>query len=89
MTMVMGTSTCHLMLNKEQHKVPGISGSVKGAIIPDLYAYEAGQTAVGDLFEYVANQSPYEYVKTAEDRGISILNYLMKKQVSVILEKVV
>ena len=37
MTMVMGTSTCHLMLNKEQHKVPGISGSVKGAIIPDLY----------------------------------------------------
>ncbi|WP_270914953.1 ribulokinase [Staphylococcus saprophyticus] len=79
MTMVMGTSTCHLMLNKEQHKVPGISGSVKGAIIPDLYAYEAGQTAVGDLFEYVANQSPYEYVKTAEDRGISIFELLNEK----------
>ncbi|MDW4115080.1 ribulokinase [Staphylococcus saprophyticus] len=79
MTMVMGTSTCHLMLNKEQHKVPGISGAVKGAIIPDLYAYEAGQTAVGDLFEYVANQSPYEYVKTAEDRGISIFELLNEK----------
>ncbi|NWK85096.1 ribulokinase [Staphylococcus sp. GSSP0090] len=79
MTMVMGTSTCHLMLNKEQHKVPGISGSVKGAIIPELYAYEAGQTAVGDLFEYVANQSPYEYVKAAEDRDISIFELLNEK----------
>ncbi|MDT4039132.1 ribulokinase, partial [Staphylococcus aureus] len=38
-----------------------------------------GQTAVGDLFEYVANQSPYEYVKTAEDRGISIFELLNEK----------
>lgn len=79
MTMVMGTSTCHLMLNKKQHKVPGISGSVKGAIIPDLYAYEAGQTAVGDLFEYVAKQAPYDYVKAAESRGISIFDLLNEK----------
>ncbi len=79
MTMVMGTSTCHLMLNKEQHKVPGISGSVKGAIIPNLYAYEAGQTAVGDLFEYVAKQAPYDYVKAAESRGISIFDLLNEK----------
>lgn len=79
MTMVMGTSTCHLMLNKEQHKVPGISGSVKGAIIPTLYAYEAGQTAVGDLFEYVAKQAPYDYVKAAESRGISIFDLLNEK----------
>lgn len=79
MTMVMGTSTCHLMLNKAQHKVPGISGSVKGAIIPDLYAYEAGQSAVGDLFEYVAKQAPYSYVQAAESRGISIFDLLNEK----------
>lgn len=79
MTMVMGTSTCHLMLSKTQHKVPGISGSVKGGIIPELYAYEAGQTAVGDLFEYVAEQAPYEYVIEANRRGISILEFLTEK----------
>ncbi|MGO1301478.1 MAG: ribulokinase, partial [Staphylococcus equorum] len=79
MTMVMGTSTCHLMLNKEQHKVPGISGSVKGAIIPELYAYEAGQTAVGDLFEYVAKQTPYDDVKEAKLRDISIFELLNEK----------
>lgn len=79
MTMVMGTSTCHLMLSKAQYKVPGISGSVKGGIIPELYAYEAGQTAVGDLFEYVAKQAPYEYVVEANRRGISILELLTEK----------
>lgn len=76
MTIVMGTSTCHLMLNKEQHKVPGISGSVKGAIIPELFAYEAGQSAVGDLFEYAAKQAPYEYVMEANNKGITIFEYL-------------
>ncbi|MDU9416949.1 ribulokinase [Staphylococcus lloydii] len=79
MTMVMGTSTCHLMLNKTQHKVPGISGSVKGAIIPELYAYEAGQSAVGDLFDYIAKQTPYEYVVEAKERNISIFELLNEK----------
>lgn len=79
MTMVIGTSTCHLMLNEEQHEVPGISGSVKGAIIPELYAYEAGQSAVGDLFEYVANQAPKEYVDEAEARNMSIFELLNEK----------
>ena len=44
--------------------MPGISGSVKGAIIPELFAYEAGQS-VGDLFEYVAKQAPKSYVDEA------------------------
>ena len=79
MTMVIGTSTCHLMLNEQQHQVPGISGSVKGAIIPDLYAYEAGQSAVGDLFEYIANQSPKAYVDEANERDISIFELLNEK----------
>lgn len=79
MTMVMGTSTCHLMLNKEQKEVPGISGSVKDAIIPGLFAYEAGQSAVGDLFEYGAMQAPYAYVKEAEERGMTIFELLDEK----------
>lgn len=79
MTMVMGTSTCHLMLSKEQKKVPGISGSVKGAIIPELFAYEAGQSAVGDLFEYAVNQAPKSYIDEADERGISIHQLLEEK----------
>lgn len=79
MTMVMGTSTCHLMLNEKQHQVPGISGSVKGAIIPELFAYEAGQSAVGDLFEYVAKQAPKSYVDEAENRNMTVFELMNEK----------
>lgn len=79
MTMVMGTSTCHLMLNEKQHQVPGISGSVKGAIIPELFAYEAGQSAVGDLFEYVAKQAPKSYVDEAANRNMTVFELMNEK----------
>ncbi len=78
-TMVMGTSTCHLMLNEEQKKVSGISGSVKDAIIPDLFAYEAGQSAVGDLFGYIVSNTPQQYVVEAQAQNISVFDYLGQK----------
>ncbi|WP_172370108.1 ribulokinase [Sporosarcina jiandibaonis] len=78
-TMVMGTSTCHLMLNEVQKKIRGISGSVKDAIIPDLFAYEAGQSAVGDLFEYIVEQAPVKYFEEAEANDLSIFDLLEQK----------
>ena len=32
--------------------IPGICGIVKGAILPDCYGIEAGQSAVGDIFKW-------------------------------------
>ena len=37
-TAVIGTSTCHLMLDSKQVPISSITGSVKNAIIPGLYA---------------------------------------------------
>ncbi|HLR68647.1 MAG TPA: ribulokinase [Virgibacillus sp.] len=79
LTMVMGTSTCHLMLHDEQKQIPGISGSVKDAIIPGLFAYEAGQSAVGDLFAYAVKQAPNEYTEEASNRHISVHQLLEEK----------
>ncbi|MGM8366374.1 ribulokinase [Virgibacillus sp. W0181] len=79
LTMVMGTSTCHLMLNDQHHNVPGISGVVKDAIIPGLYAYEAGQSAVGDLFGWYTRQIPVEYETEANNKKISIFQLLEEK----------
>ncbi len=42
MTMVMGTSTCHLMLNEKQHQVPGISGSVKEQLFQNYLLMKRG-----------------------------------------------
>ncbi|MBO0958811.1 ribulokinase [Neobacillus sp. MM2021_6] len=80
MLMVMGTSTCHLMLHPELKEIPGISGVVKDAIIPGLYAYEAGQSAVGDLFgSYVNGHIPQTYNLEAEKLGISVFDLLEEK----------
>jgi L-ribulokinase len=49
---VMGTSTCHLALSDVERVVPGFCGVVEDGVIPGLFGYEAGQTAVGDMFAW-------------------------------------
>lgn len=59
MVMVMGTSTCHMLMSPEEKFVQGVAGVVKDGIIPGYYGYEAGQAAVGDLFGwFVQNGVP-------------------------------
>lgn len=71
--MVMGTSTCHLMVHEELHEIEGISGVVKDSIIPGLYGYEAGQPAVGDLFaSFVHTFSPYDTHEQLEQRATNL-----------------
>ncbi len=75
-TAVIGTSTCHLMLDSKQKPIPAITGSVKDAVIPGLYAYEAGQAAVGDLFSYSEQLAPKHIVDQALEKEVSVLEYL-------------
>ena len=79
MTMVMGTSTCPLMLHAQPNDVAGISGYVKGGIVPHLYAYEAGQPAVGDLFDYVIRQTPQSILDEAKTRGVHVYDVLNER----------
>jgi len=66
MVMIMGTSTCHMVLGQEEHLVPGICGYVEDGIIPGFFGYEAGQSCVGDHFAwFVEHAVPPEYHKAA------------------------
>ena len=77
MVMVMGTSTCHILSGTELKVVDGMCGVVKGGIIPGLYGYEAGQSAVGDIFAwFVDNAVPPEFHQAAERAGMGIHEYL-------------
>ncbi|MFJ7932748.1 ribulokinase [Sporosarcina sp. NPDC096371] len=77
LVMVMGTSTCHLLLSDKEEHVPGISGVVEDGILPGYFAYEAGQAAVGDLFAWFVDQQVPSYIKQqASDKGLSIHEYL-------------
>ncbi len=80
MLMIMGTSTCHIVMDEKESFVQGISGVVKDGIIKDLYAYEAGQAAVGDIFDwYVKNAVPKSCYDECEKQGVNIHKYLREK----------
>jgi L-ribulokinase len=49
---VMGTSTCHIAVAADERPVRGFCGVVEDGVIPGLFGYEAGQTAVGDMFAW-------------------------------------
>ena len=57
MVMVMGTSTCHMLLADRHAPVEGIGGIVWDGIVEGYYGYEAGQAAVGDIFNWFVRQT--------------------------------
>ncbi len=80
MLMIMGTSTCHMVLGTEEKIVPGMCGVVEDGILPGFFGYEAGQSCVGDHFQwFVENCVPAAYTEEAKNRGISIHKLLREK----------
>ena len=77
MVAIMGTSTCHVMVSEKFAEVPGMCGVVDGGIIAGSLGYEAGQSGVGDVFGWFANNyAPTEYISTATAKGLDIHTYL-------------
>jgi L-ribulokinase len=70
---IMGTSTCHIVLSDDAPIIPGACGVVADGVIPGLFGYEAGQSAVGDIFAwFVDNCVPPLYHDRARERGLSV-----------------
>jgi L-ribulokinase len=73
----MGTSTCHVMNAETLTEVPGMCGVVDGGIVRGLYGYEAGQSGVGDIFGWFAeNFVPDQYRREAANAGLSVQEHL-------------
>ncbi|HNQ87867.1 MAG TPA: ribulokinase [Verrucomicrobiota bacterium] len=55
---IIGTSTCDMMVapvDQPLADIPGLCGIVNGSILPGYYGLEAGQSAVGDIFNWFVN----------------------------------
>ena len=73
LTAIMGTSSCYVVNDKELHEVPGTFGVVDGGAVDGAWGYEAGQTAVGDIFAwYTENCIPARYEDLAKEKGVSV-----------------
>jgi L-ribulokinase len=52
---IIGTSTCDICVwpaDKPLADIPGLCGIVNGSVLPGYYGLEAGQSAVGDIFNW-------------------------------------
>jgi len=80
MVMIMGTSTCDMVLGTAERIVPGMCGYVEDGIIPGYFGYEAGQSCVGDHFAwFVENCVPEKYQQEAQTRRLDIHKLLEEK----------
>jgi L-ribulokinase len=80
MVLVMGTSSCQILLDQNELSVEGICGVVEDGIVPGLFAYEAGQAGVGDIFGWFIEQGvPPSYHDEARQLGTSLFSLLGEK----------
>jgi L-ribulokinase len=80
MLAIIGTSTCHMLLSDTEKEVPGMCGVVEDGIIEGFFGYEAGQSCVGDHFQwFVENCTPGEYKAEADAMGIELHTLLTEK----------
>ncbi|MED4082261.1 ribulokinase [Halalkalibacterium halodurans] len=80
LVMAMGTSICHMLLGEKEQEVEGMCGVVEDGIIPGYLGYEAGQSAVGDIFAwFVKHGVPAVTFDEAQEKGVNIHALLEEK----------
>lgn len=77
LVMMMGTSTCHLLISETRRNVAGLCGVVENGVVPGAWGYEAGQAGVGDMFAwYVEHGVPATVERAAARAKRSVHDFL-------------
>jgi L-ribulokinase len=69
-----------MLIGDKEKEVPGMCGAVEDGILPGYIGYEAGQSCVGDHFQwFVDNCMPEHYMQEATTLSMDAHEYLTKK----------
>lgn len=81
LAVIAGTSTCHIAFSSQPCFVPGVWGPYWGAVLPDGWINEGGQSAVGALLDHVIrNHAAHdELMRQARRAGISHFDILNQR----------
>ncbi|GIP39859.1 ribulokinase [Paenibacillus sp. J31TS4] len=80
LVLAMGTSTCHLLMSDQELQIEGMAGVVEDGIVPGYYGYEAGQSAVGDIFAWYVEEAAPAYIRqNADKEGVSVHGWLERE----------
>ncbi len=58
LALIVGTSSCHLAVSGDARCIPGVWGPYYGALLPDLWLNEGGQSATGALLDHLIESHP-------------------------------
>src|SRR5581483_2250114 len=80
LVMIMGTSNGHLVLGDALVEIEGMCGVLEDGIGPGYFGYEAGQSALGDIFGWFTRTAvPPEYHEAARARGVDVHDVLAEE----------
>lgn len=82
LVMVLGTSTCHMLLGKKKVAVKGIAGAVTDGILAGYCGYEAGQAATGDIISWLVRKFIGELFPLPRKRRIENLFESLEEEAS-------
>jgi FGGY-family pentulose kinase len=74
LAIICGTSNCHMAVSRDPIMVPGVWGPYFGAMLPDYWLNEGGQSAAGALLDWTLRQNDawplLDATATAEGRNV-------------------
>jgi len=83
LALIGGTSSCHMATSSEPRFIPGVWGPYWGAMIPDMWLNEGGQSATGSLIDYVIkNNSSYENLEELAEKAHTDIYQVLNQEVS-------
>lgn len=83
LALIGGTSTCHMATSSEPRFIPGVWGPYWGAMIPDMWLNEGGQSATGSLIDYVIkNNSNYQDLEELAEKTHTDIYQILNQEVS-------